>query len=263
MKNNHQKKILLKVEKGLRDALKKKIDVYNRETKYMPFTEAILGKTNTAIYSFGISIATWFGQNTKGGYEEIARILGEAAGKEVKTQYHIPFNISRETSSKIYELYQQIRKGQLKPDVDSLSNKIKSFSVKGDGLHEDKVVDVFIQDKNKNLIFIDISSPKSNMKEAGALKLKLMNWLALGFANYEYNSVSAIIGFPYNPYHPKEYNRFSTQIFDKNNDILVQESLWNSIAGFDVYNDLIKTVQKVGKQNQKKISSKIKKISKN
>ena len=81
--------------------------------------------------------------------------------------------------------------------------------------------------------------------------------------NYEYNSVSAIIGFPYNPYHPKEYNRFSTQIFDKNNDILVQESLWNSIAGFDVYNDLIKTVQKVGKQNQKKISSKIKKISKN
>ncbi len=252
MKN--KKKIIAKVEKGLKIALKKKINSYKRETKYMPFMEGIFGRKNTAIYSFGISMATWFGQNTKGGYEEIARILGEAAGKEVETQYHIPYNISKATSNKIYDLYQNIRKKKLNPDVGDLSKKIKSFSEKGEGLHEDKVVDVFIKDKENNLIFIDISSPKSNMKEAAALKLKLMNWLALGYANYDHNSISAIIGFPYNPYHPKPYARFSTQIFDKEKDILIQEKFWNAIAGFDVYDDLIKTVQKVGDQNQKKIS---------
>ncbi len=252
MKN--KKIVIAKVEKGLKIALKNKINSYKRETKYMPFVEGIFGKKNTAIYSFGISIATWFGQNTKGGYEEIARILGEAAGKEVQTQYHIPYNISKATSNKIYELYQNIRKKKLNPDVVDLSKKIKSFTEKGEGIHEDKVVDVFIQDKEKNLIFIDISSPKSNMKEAAALKLKLMNWLALGYANYDYNSISAIIGFPYNPYHPKPYSRFSTQIFDKEKDILIQEKFWNAIAGFDIYHDLIKTVQKVGNQNQKKIS---------
>ena len=252
MKN--KKKIIAKVEKGLKIALKKKINSYKRETKYMPFIEGIFGRKNTAIYSFGISMATWFGQNTKGGYEEIARILGEAAGKEVETQYHIPYNISKSTSNKIYDLYQNIRKKKLNPDVGDLSKKIKSFSEKGEGLHEDKVVDVFIKDKENNLIFIDISSPKSNMKEAAALKLKLMNWLALGYANYDHNSISAIIGFPYNPYHPKPYARFSTQIFDKEKDILIQEKFWNAIAGFDVYDDLIKTVQKVGDQNQKKIS---------
>ena len=74
---------------------------------------------------------------------------------------------------------------------------------------------------------------------------------ALGYANYDHNSISAIIGFPYNPYHPKPYARFSTQIFDKEKDILIQEKFWNAIAGFDVYDDLIKTVQKVGDQNQK------------
>ena len=259
MKN--KKKIISAVEKGLKIALENKMSTYKRETKYMPFMDGIFGKKNTAIYSFGISIATWFGQNTKGGYEEIARILGEAAGKEVKTQYHIPYNINKTTSNKIYDLYQNIRKKKLNPDVDDLSKKIESFAEKGEGTHEDKVVDVFIKDKENNLIFIDISSPKSNMKEAGALKLKLMNWLALGYANYEYNSISAIIGFPYNPYHPKPYSRFSTQIFDKDKDILIQEKFWDTIAGFKIYDDLIKTVQKVGDKNQKKMLKKISNLS--
>lgn len=259
MKN--KKKIISTVEKGLKIALENKMSSYKRETKYMPFMDGIFGKKNTAIYSFGISIATWFGQNTKGGYEEIARILGEAAGKEVKTQYHIPYNINKTTSNKIYDLYQNIRKKKLNPDADDLSKKIESFAEKGEGTHEDKVVDVFIKDKENNLIFIDISSPKSNMKEAGALKLKLMNWLALGYANFEYNSISAIIGFPYNPYHPKPYSRFSTQVFDKDKDILIQEKFWDTIAGFEIYDDLIKTVQKVGNKNQKKMLKKISNLS--
>tara|TARA_Y100000591_G_scaffold224154_1_gene195292 strand:+ start:90 stop:881 length:792 start_codon:yes stop_codon:yes gene_type:complete len=263
MKKKEKEKILSKVEKGLEVALKNKMDRYERETTYMPFAEAILGEKNTAIYSFGISITTWFGQNRKGGYEELARILGEAAGKEVHTQYHIPFNVSKETSSKIYELYQNIRKKIKNPDVNNLSKEIESFSSKAEGVHEDKVVDVYIKDKEDNLLFIDISSPKANMKESGALKLKLMNWLALGYANYKYNSISAIIGFPYNPYHPKPYSRFSTEIFDKDKDILIQEKFWAAIAGFDVYDDLIKIVQKVGKKNQKKMLKKIKEISGN
>ena len=263
MKDKDKKRILSKVEKGLKLALKNKMDRYKRETTYMPFAEAILGKKNTAIYSFGISITTWFGQNTKGGYEELARILGEAAGKEVHTQYHIPFNISKETSNKIYELYQNIRKKIKNPDVNNLSKEIESFAIKAEGVNEDKVVDVFIKDEKDNLLFIDISSPKANMKESVALKLKLMNWLALCYANYEYKSISAIIGFPYNPYHPEPYSRFSTEIFDKDNDILIQEKFWAAIAGFDVYDDLIKIVQKVGKENQKKMLRKIKEISKN
>ena len=66
---------------------------------------------------------------------------------------------------------------------------------------------------------------------------------ALGYANYDHNSIFAIIGFPYNR-HPKPYARFSTQIFDKER-YFDSRKILNAIAGLDVYDDLIKTVQKL------------------
>ncbi len=253
-----EEQIIKKVEEGIRLALSNKMDTYSRETSYMPFQDAILGKKNTALYSFGISISTWLGQNRKGGYEEIARILAKAAGSSVKVQYEIPYSISKETEKKIYSLYTQIRKKKLNPDTNKLSKKIKKFAKSAKGKHEDKTVDVFIKDKDKNYFFIDISSPKSNMKEAAALKLKLLNWIAIGYANIkDAKSINAFIALPYNPYHPNEYKRFSTDIFDKKKDILIQENFWDKIAGFKVYDKLIETIQKVGEENMKKLSTKI------
>ena len=256
-----REKILKKVESGIRAALKNKLSSYNRETSYMPFVQAILGRKNTSIYSFGISIATWLGQNRKGGYEEIARILAQAAGSRVEIQYEIPFSISDETEKKIYEIYTSIKRGETSPDANKISENIKSFTKSKEGLHQDRIVDVFIEDKDKNLFFIDISSPKSNMKEAAALKLKLLNWTAIGFANYkEAKSINAFIALPYNPYHPGEYARFSTKIFDKSKDILIQEKFWDKIAGFEIYNQLIETIQKVGSENMEEVLKKIDKL---
>lgn len=250
--------ILKEIEDGLRIALKNKLKSYNRETSYMPFQEAILGKKNTAIYSFGISISTWLGQNLKGGYEEIARILANALGSEVHLQYKIPYSITKDTERKIYEIYTSILRGEISPDADTLAKQIKKFAKGKKGIHQDSVVDVFIKDKEKNLFIFDISSPKSNMKEAKALKLKIMNWTALGYANYkDVKSIYAFIALPYNPYHPKEYERFSTKIFDSSKDILVQDKFWDKIAGFKVYDKLIETIQKVGSENMEDLLKKI------
>ena len=132
-----EEQIIEEVEKGIRLALIKKMNSYKRETSYMPFQDAILGKKNTALYSFGISISTWLGQNRKGGYEEIARILSTAAGSEVKVQYEIPFSISEKTEKKIYSLYTLIRKKKLEPDADKLAKKIKKFTKSKKGKHEE------------------------------------------------------------------------------------------------------------------------------
>ena len=56
MKN--KKSIITKVEKGLKVALKNKMNSYKRETTYMPFMEGIFGKKNTAIYSYSPEIKT-------------------------------------------------------------------------------------------------------------------------------------------------------------------------------------------------------------
>jgi type II restriction enzyme len=255
---NKEDLILKKVEDGLRIALRNKLKSYDRETSYMPFQEAILGKKNTSIYSFGISISTWLGQNRKGGYEEITRILAEASGSEVHLQYKIPYSISKNTENKIYEIYTSIKRGETSPNADTLAKQIKKFTKLKKGIHQDSIVDVFIKDKDENLFFIDISSPKSNMKEAAALKLKILNWTAIGYANYKNaKSINAFIALPYNPYHPKDYSRFSTKIFDKSKDILVQDNFWDKIAGFKVYDKLIDTIQKVGSENMEDLLKKV------
>jgi len=255
MNKKDKLKVLKTIEQGFDLAWKKKLKNYSRESKYMPFMDALIGKKRVAEYSFAISLATWFGQNSGGGYETITKILAEAAGSEVETQYEIPYSINQKTSNKVNEFYRKIRKKEISPDMLEIEKKIQKFSKKMKGLHEDKIVDVFIRDKDNNIYFIDITSPKSNMKEAAALKLKLMNWLAIAYANYEFSKVYAFVAFPYNPYHPNPYTRFSTDIFDKNRDIKFQENFWNLIAGFDVYEDLLKIINKVCKEYEKEIKN--------
>ena len=249
------------IEKKFNEALQIKISRYKRETKYMPFMDAILGKENTRLYSFGISMATWMGQSSNSGYETIAKILAESAGSKVYTQYEIPYTLTKETDSKIYDFYMSIRSRKMVPKSDQLQKEIKKFAQSVEGIDNDRIVDVFIIDKDNNHYFIDITSPKSNMKEASSLKLKLMRWTAIGLSGYKAKKVYAFVAFPYNPNHPKPYKRFSTDIFDENNDILIQENFWNKISGFEVYDELIKIINKVGKKNVKAIKSKIEKLS--
>ena len=173
-------------------------------------------------------------------------------------QYKIPYSITKDTEKKIYEIYTSILRGEISPDANTLAKQIKKFAKGKEGIHQDSVVDVFIKDKDKNLFIFDISSPKSNMKEAKSLKLKIMNWTALGYANFKnVKSIYAFIALPYNPYNPKEYARFSTKIFDKSRDILVQDKFWDKIAGFKVYDKLIQTIQKVGSENMEDLLKKV------
>ena len=88
--------------------------------------EGIFGRKYSYIF-FGISMATWFGQNTKGG-TEIARILGKLQVKKLK--HNIIFHkYKRATPNKIYDSIKHTKE-KLNPDVGDLS-KIKSFSEKG------------------------------------------------------------------------------------------------------------------------------------
>jgi hypothetical protein len=206
-------------------------------------------------------MATWMGQSTNSGYETIARILAESAGSTVHTQYEIPYTLTKETDAKIYDLFESIRSKQMSPRSEHLQEKIREFAKGANGYDNDRVVDVFIKDKDNNHYFIDITSPKSNMKEAGALKLKLMRWTAIGLSSYKANKVYAFVAFPYNPNYPEPYKRFSTSIFDEKKDILIQENFWNKISGFEVYDDLLKIINKVGKKNMKAMKAKIKQLS--
>ena len=87
-----------------------------------------------------------------------------------------------------------------------------------------------------------------------------MRWIAIGHANYkEAKSIKAILCMPFNPYYPKKYNHFPVKkVFDIQNDVKIQNEFWDSIAGFEIFENLIKVFEKVGKSKIEKIEKKFK-----
>jgi hypothetical protein len=252
-----QVKILQEVKKYLLKVMEKKLLNYSPETNYMPFQKAIVGERYRAIFSFVHSVSTTFGMSL---WEQFAETLGKAAGMEVHRQYDIPHSISNNTDVKINNLLKKIKRKEIECNTLELNKLIKNFSEPGPvGIKdEDKRVDVFIKDKDKNIFFIDITSPKPNIKEFGAMKLKLMRWTAIGYANYDAKSVSAILCMPYNPSHPRPYKRFSGDITcDFKNDVKIQNDFWDTVAGFPVYDEIVKVFEIVGKKIRTKLEDKM------
>ncbi len=252
-----QIQILQKVKKYLLRVMENKLSKYSPETNYMPFQKAIVGERYRGIYSFVHSVSTTFGMSL---WEQFAETLGKAAGMKVERQYDIPYSISNDTDTKINNLLKKIKRKEIECNTIEINKKIKEFAKSGPkGIKdEDKRVDVFITDKDKNIYFIDITSPKPNIKEFGAMKLKLMRWTAIGYANYNANSVNAILCMPYNPSFPKPYKRFSGDITcDFKNDVKIQNDFWDTVAGFPVYDELVNVFEIVGKKMRDKFENKM------
>lgn len=255
MKNLKKKDRLtiIKCKKFLSKKIENKLKNYKSETDYYPFHDALVGKKYRKIGSFMHSINMALGQSI---WEEFCKILGTANNKSVTRQYKIPYSLSQSTDNQIYEIYQKIVKNKINPGDNSITEKIKKFSTKEDGKDEDRVVDIFIEDKS-SIHFIDLTSVKPNKKEFTILKLKLLRWLALGYSNYKNKKIYAYIAMPFNPYEPQSYKRFSgIERFDYKKDLKIGKDFWNSIAGFDVYKHLIDIYKNIGNRNRKQIVEK-------
>ena len=256
--NKKQIEVLQKVKKHLLKVMEAKLLNYSPETSYMPFQKAIMGERYRAIYSFVHSVSTTFGMSL---WEQFAETLGKESGMKVRRQYDIPFSISDNTDMEINSILKKIKRKEMVCNTIEINKLIKQFAEPGlAGIKdEDKRVDVFIEDKNKNLYFIDITSPKPNIKEFAAMKLKLMRWTAIGYANYKAKSVQALLCMPYNPGFPKPYKRFGGDITcDFSNDIKIQNDFWDTVAGFPVYDGLVGVFEIVGKKIRNKLEEKMK-----
>ena len=260
----NKKKLFNRIEGLIRKPILKKINNYSPETKYMPFQKAIVGEKYKGIFSFVHSINTTLGMSV---WEQISVAIAEARGFEAESQYDILGSISDDTDNKINKFVSDMRLNKIKPDTKKINSKIKEFAKNGASEFDDdkdKRVDVFIKDKNNNIYFIDITSVKPNMKEFAAMKLKLMRWTAIGYAFYNAKNVYSLMCMPYNPYHPKKYNRFSGDpTCDYKEDLRVGADYWNTIAGFKIYNKLIKSFEKIGKESRKSLEKTISTFDKN
>ena len=86
----------------------------------------------------------------------------------------------------------------------------------------------------------------------------MLRWCALRFSQNSNAKVKTCIGIPYNPYHPKEYSRWTADVCDIKEELLVQEKLWEEFAGEDVFSELLEIFHEVGDELKDKISDFIK-----
>ena len=75
--------------------------------------------------------------------------------------------------------------------------------------------------------------------------------------------INVFLAFPYNPYHPKPYSRFTeVGMMDIHNDFLVGNEYWDFIGGENTFSELLEVFNEVGKTFKVSLERKFKEIAK-
>jgi hypothetical protein len=242
-----------KVKKLVKDVILSKIDNYAAETEYKPFFQAIFTKEQILTHTIVHSFYTSFGMSI---YEQLVKILAEGAGYEAHTQYDLLGQIDEKTEAIISKIDMDLRAGKRKPDIDLELEEIKKSIQKGKPLEDpDKRVDVFIKKTDGTEVYFDITSPKPNIKEFVSLKKKLLRWIGLRLSTNKNTKVITALGLPYNPYHPKPYNRWTKGNMFDSNQLMVGQGFWNFVAGENIYDEFIDIFKEVGEELREKIKA--------
>lgn len=227
------------------DVIRKKLDRYDPETKYMPFHYRLLGKDQYAMFSFIHSINTTFGMSI---FEQVAEILANGAGYVAERQFKLYGEIDSTTEKLISDIHYELRKGNRRPsikaEIKAIRNSIKKGKAKKD---PDSAVDLYVE-KNNISYFFDITSAKPNKKEFVALKKKLLRWTALKLSQDKEAIVYSRLAIPYNPYHPEPYERWTLSgLYDlEEREILIGKEFWNFVGNGYVYKELLDIFEEAG-----------------
>lgn len=245
-----------KVKNLLSNKIEEKLKSYGRETTSMPFLARLIqDNEKIAAYSFIHSMATTLGMSI---YEDVSVIIATESSEECFRNYGVGGVISKEQKSKINKIISELRNGSRKANISHEINEVlKVSAVNGEYQKSGNIADFYMK-RNGKEYFFEIKTVKPNIDVFEKSKTKLLEWVAR-----KRKVINVILAFPYNPYHPKPYSRF-TQVgmMDAPNDFLVGEQYWDFIGGKNTFPDLLKTFDEVGKEFKEKLQLKFKEIAK-
>jgi len=250
--NEEQKQ---KIEELLVSMIEKKLKRYARETVSMPFlVRLIQDSRRVASYSFIHSIATSLGMSI---YEEVSQILVEDSCEECFRKYDLGSVLSKEQRSVIDDIIRELRNNERPPDYEEDIRLILNASSKdGKQQKEGKIADFYML-RDGVEYFFEIKTVKPNIDIFTKSKTKLLEWVAR-----RRKPIRAILAFPYNPYHPQPYKRFTEQnLMEMGVDFLVGEDYWNFLNGENTFIDLLDVFDEVGKELKDDILIKIEQVA--
>lgn len=245
-----------RIKKLLADKIEKKLKSYGRETTSMPFLARLIQDSEKiAAYSFIHSLATTLGMSI---YEDVSVIIASETADEAFRNYGVGGVLSKSQKTVVADIVSKLRNGGREANITKEIEEVLSVSpAQGKFQKSGNIADFYMKRDGKEYYF-EIKTVKPNIDVFEKSKTKLLEWVAR-----KRKRINVYLAFPYNPYHPKPYHRFTeVGMMDPPNDFLVGEEYWNFIGGENTFPELLKTFDEVGKEFKEKLNQKFKQIAK-
>jgi hypothetical protein len=227
-----------------------KLIEYRRETNAMPFLDRLMGPERVAMFSFIHSVATSLGTSI---YEQMSKICAEPSSQKVLNHIQIGGTLNDAQNAKISDILNELRSGKRKPDKVTETKEILQIDPRGGKEVKRNAIVDFYMVRNGEEYFFELKTVKPNIGNFAEIKEKLLQWIAR-----KQSSVNTMLAFPYNPYEPRPYRRFTQQnMIDEVNELLVGRDYWDFLSGKGTYDELLKIFNDVGQEFEIKISEKI------
>ena len=257
------KKLQIDVYEFLKEKIINKINGYNLndEDSSKPFQYALFTRKGYLAKGFIHGCETALGN----WHESIARIIAKEnfkIAKKLQGSNKLTGQITN-TAQQTFEnilsdLDSVIREPNHKTEADEI---FKASQENGKVVDRIQTVDLYLERANGEEIFLEIKGPKPNKNEMRAAKRDLLEIFAMQAK--EGKRVKIYLGMYYNPYFPKDYDRWTClKFFDKGNDFMVGKDFWDFLGGKGAYEELIDIYEKVGKEIRPVLEQKFKDIGK-
>ncbi len=251
LSNNKKQQIVSLLNKKI----SQKLNAYGRETTAMPFLARLIqDNEKIAAYSFIHSMATTLGMSI---YEEISVIIAKNSTTEAFRNYGVGGVISTFQKTTINDIVTKLRNGSISADINTETEAVlQALSNNAASQKSGNIADFYMKRDNKEYYF-EIKTAKPNIDVFEKSKTKLLEWIARRRL-----PVKVYLALPYNPYHPKPYNRFTeVNMMDIGNDFLVGDEYWDFLGGKNTFAELLAIFDKVGKKFKKQLDDKFKQIA--
>lgn len=246
-------------EKEISNLLRKKLDEklsrYTRESSSMPFLSSLIqDDKKVAAYSFIHSIATSLGMSI---YEDVSAILAKSSSTEIKTKVDMSGGISLKQAEVIRKIMTELRNGARVANKKAETKELlKASRENKKSQKEGKIADFYMKRKGVEYYF-EIKTVKPNIDVFTVSKKKLLEWIAR-----KDKEIQTILAFPYNPYNPEPYTRFTEQgVLEKPKEFLIAEEYWDFIGGRGAYKQLLGVFSSVGKSYKKQLEDKFAEVA--
>jgi len=190
-------------------------------------------------------------------YEDVSVIIAKPHCDECFREYSVGGVISKGQEEVIKTIIRELGNKKRQPNIQKeIQAVLKANRKNANAQKSGKIADFYMKKKGKEFYF-EIKTVKPNIDVFKESKTKLLEWTAR-----RRKKIYLYLAFPYNPYHPEPYNRFTEANFVKiNKDFLVGEKYWDFLGGKNTFRQLLNVFDTVGKRYKKCLIKKFKEVA--